>query len=180
MDAVDYFLGKADALLVPVVAGILIVAFAAWAFGKQYNSFVFRLKLLDRKREGQQDIAGLRWQAYERLVLFVERIRPHGLLVRLYEPGMDATTLEQLVIANIREEYQHNVTQQLYVDEASWALVGKIKDTTFSLIRQSAAVLPPEATGKDLSAQVLQRIAELNENPYDIALRLIRSHANSF
>lgn len=182
MDAVDYFLGKADALFVPVVAGILVVSFASWAFWKQYNSHVFRLKMLDRQREGQQsqpEASALRWQAYERLVLFVERIRPNGLLVRLHEPGMGADALEQLLIASIREEYQHNVTQQLYVREESWALVVQLKETTFALIRQSAAVLPPGASGKELSQQVLQRVAGLGENPYDIALRLIRGHANA-
>lgn len=178
MGAVDYFLGKADELLVPVVAGILIVSFAAWAFGKVYNSHVFRLKMWERNRESHPDASGLRWQAYERIVLFVERIRPHGMLVRLHQPGMDAVTLEQLLIASIREEYQHNVTQQLYVRQESWALVVQLKETTSLLIRQSAAVLPPGASGKDLSTEVLQRIAELDENPYDIALHLLRNHAN--
>lgn len=179
MDAVDYFLGKLDALLVPVIAGILIVSFAAWAFGKQYNSHVFRLKLLDRKREGQQDVSGLRWQAYERIVLFIERIRPHGMLLRLYEPGMDAGTLEQVLVASIREEYQHNVTQQLYVREESWAAVVQLKETTLSLIRHASASLPPGASGKELSTALLQRIAGLDDNPYDLALRLIRGHANA-
>ncbi len=183
MDAVDYFLGKADALFVPVVAGIFLVSFASWIFWKGYNSHVFRLKLLDRQRESQQPpassgLATLRLQAYERIVLFIERIRPQGMLLRLYQPGVSADVLEQLLLAAIREEYQHNVTQQLYVSEESWAMVVHLKETTQTLVRQAAAALPPDATGKVLAEQVLQRVANLEENPYDIALHLIRNHVN--
>lgn len=179
MDPVDYVIHKLDALFVPVITGFLVVSFASWVFWKQYNNHVFRLKLLERKREGQQDTSSLKWQAYERIILFIERIRPQGMLVRLHQPGIDAAAFEHLLIASIREEYQHNVTQQLYVEEESWALVVQLKDTTFSLIRQSAAELPPGSTGKELSAQILQRIATLDGNPYDMALRLIRVHVNS-
>ncbi len=180
MDAVDYFLGKADALFVPVVAGMLLISFASWLFWKSYNSYVFRFKLLDRQRESQQspsELSGLRWQAYERIILFIERIRPHAMLLRLHEPGMDAETLEQRLLEAIREEYQHNVTQQLYVREETWAMVVQLKETTVSLIRQAAAAMAAEATGRALSERVLQHVASLDDNPYDIALRLIRSQA---
>lgn len=183
MDAVDYFLEKADALFVPVVAGMVLVSFASWLFWKGYNSHVFRIKMLDRQRESQQPrasagLATLRLQAYERIVLFIERIRPQGMLLRLHQPGVSADVLEQLILAAIREEYQHNVTQQLYVSEESWAMVVRLKETTQTLVRQAAAALPPDATGRALGEQLIRHVASLEENPYDIALRLIRKHAN--
>ena len=132
-------------------------------------------QLLELKKASIEKTLPLRLQAYERLVLFVERITPANLLLRAQVPGITASELQQMLSAEIRNEYHHNVSQQLYVNNVSWEVVKKIKEDTLSLINNVARSLPPDAPGIDMSKSILSHISSLEENPYDIALNVIKS-----
>lgn len=158
-----------------VLAGSLVVALANWMFWVKYNSHVFRMKLLDSKHAANKQLVPLRLQAYERLILFVERINPTNLLIRLHEPGLNAVDFQESLLHEIRAEFQHNVTQQLYVSDAAWSIVKQLKENTVALIRNGGAGLPASATANELIKLLLAHIAEQDENPYDLVLKAIKS-----
>ncbi|SKB27815.1 hypothetical protein SAMN05660226_00305 [Parapedobacter luteus] len=158
-----------------VLAGCLVMGVANWMFWTKYNSHVFRLKMLEAGHAARKELQPLRLQAYERLVLFVERIAPANMLLRLHEPGLDAEAFQHLLVSEIRAEYQHNITQQLYVSTAAWAVTKQLKQRTVALIRNAAAGLPANADAKELSTVILEHINTLDENPYDLALKAIKS-----
>jgi len=116
----------------------------------------------------------LRLQAYERVVLFVERVNPSNLLIRMNANSYSAAELHSLVVAEIRNEYQHNVSQQIYVTTKAWSVVRRVKDDSLSMITNAYRGLPEGASGLDLSRTVLGHLSSLEENPYDIATILIR------
>jgi hypothetical protein len=156
------------------ISGIIIF-FAAWYFIKPMLVQNLNFQRVELRKASIQHTLPLRLQAYERSVLFIERINPSNLFIRLQSPGMTAIQLHQLVLAEIRAEYQHNISQQIYVSDVSWTVVKRIKDETIGIVSSALNSLPAEASAMDLSKSVLTHLANLeSENPYDLALSLIK------
>ena len=156
------------------ISGIMIF-FAAWYFIKPLLVQNLNFQRVELRKASIQHTLPLRLQAYERSVLFIERINPSNLFIRLQSPGMTAIQLHQLVLAEIRAEYQHNISQQIYVSDVSWTVVKRIKDETIGIVSGALNSLPDEAIAMDLSKSVLTHLANLeSENPYDVALSLIK------
>lgn len=105
----------------------------------------------------------LKIAAYERLTLFAERNKIDNLINRFYQPGLDTQTMRQLMLQSIREEFDHNVTQQLYVKAPIWDAVSKIKEQNMFIINQVAAMLPGDAPAMEFNKQLIQLIHQ-NEN----------------
>ena len=158
-----------------ILAGCAVAGVANWMFWTKYNSHIFRLKTWEAGHAAKKEVLPLRLQAYERLVLLIERINPANAAVRLHSPDLDAKAFEHLLIEEIRAEYQHNITQQLYVSDVAWSVTERVKDNTVALIRNAGAGMPPHASAKELSTVLLAHVAALDENPYDIALKTIKS-----
>lgn len=171
MDITVFFID----LIKYALAGCVVVSLANWMFWTKYGSYTFRLKMLEKKHASDKDILPLRLQAYERLILFVERISPVNMLVRLHEQDLSAADFEQHLISEIRAEYQHNVTQQLYVSDVAWSVISQLKDNTVALIRNAGMGLQAAASAKDLSTVLLGHIAALDDNPYELALKTIKN-----
>ena len=97
----------------------------------------------------------LQLQAYERLVMLSERIALPGLISRVNQPGLTAKEMQLLLLENIKQEYEYNMTQQIYVSPVAWEAVKNLKEQTMLIINQVAAALPPESTGNDLNRVLL-------------------------
>lgn len=102
------------------------------------------------------DSTSLRLQAYERLVLLVERIALPNLISRLNQPGISAVEMKIILAENIRHEFDYNSTQQLYVSPVSWDSVRNLKEQNIMIIHQVAAALPPEASATELNKKILE------------------------
>lgn len=126
------------------------------------------------RKEMSAQLLPLRLQAHERLIVFIERINPANLFVRLHQQGIALADLQSILLNEIRAEYQHNVAQQLYVSSTTWNVVRGLKDDTLAMINHAAKALPPHAAGVELSRKVLQHMAENADNPYDLTLDLIK------
>ena len=100
----------------------------------------------------------LRLQAYERLVLLSERISLPSLISRVSLPGISAREMQMLLIEAIKQEYEYNVTQQVYVSTTAWNAVRNLRDQTMLIINQVANMLPAGASSADLNKQLLEVI----------------------
>ena len=161
------------------IAG-LIVFFVGWFFIRAYIQEKFNFRLLELKKAGLEHTLPLRLQAYERTVVFLERINPANMLVRLHIAGMSAREMQNMILADIRAEYQHNISQQIYVSDRAWSVVKKIKEDTISMINGAVNALPENASALDLNKSVLTHLAGLEtENPYDVALSIVKRDMQS-
>ena len=97
----------------------------------------------------------LQLQAYERLVMLSERIALPNLISRVNQPGLNAREMQLLLLENIKQEYEYNMTQQIYVSPVAWEAVKNLKEQTMLIVNQVAAALPAEATGNDLNRVLL-------------------------
>lgn|SRR5690606_5956221 len=137
-------------------------------------------KVVPRAGSGPDPTVSLRLQAYERLVLLVERISPASLFLRNHKPGLTAMELNAMLISEIRAEFEHNMTQQLYVSERSWQMTRSLKDKTVSMINGIAQGLAENATGMDLTRAVLDHVSALENDPYQQTLALLREEVKAF
>ena len=121
----------------------------------------------------------VRMQAYERLVLLLERIEPAGLLVRTNSPGMNASRLQSALIQAIRSEFDHNLSQQLYVSSKVWEMVRNAREETIKRINTAAMKLTPEATSADLASLILINDMDLETSAVKGALDLLKVEARN-
>lgn len=93
----------------------------------------------------------LKLQAYERLILLADRIALPNLIPKLSQPGFTADQMQLLLIENIKQEFEYNITQQMYVSAEAWNAVKSLKEQNISIVTQIAKLLPETATGFDLN-----------------------------
>lgn len=121
----------------------------------------------------------VRMQAYERLVLLLERIEPAGLLIRTNMPGMNALQLQSALIQSIRSEFDHNLSQQLYVSTKAWEMVRNAREETIKRINTAAMKLTSEATSADLASLILINDMDAEQSAVKGALDLLKSEARN-
>jgi len=120
-------------LLPAIVVGIIAYFFFK---GHTANEEGRRRYLI--QKEAQKQVLPIRLQAYERITLFLERIDPNKLLVRVKPFADDVQKYEELLVNNIEQEFEHNLSQQIYLTQEGWNLVKAAKNATIHVIRQAA------------------------------------------
>lgn len=119
----------------------------------------------------------LRLQAYERLAIFAERAGLRNIVSRMQVTGESAATLHNAMIAEIKNEYDYNASQQIYVSPEMWNAITKLKDQNIYIINQLAAGLPPQANAVDLSKHILQYSLSSNAELNLIVLEALQFEA---
>lgn len=132
MDEAFQVLNYAAYLLPAIVVGIV-----AYYFFKGHTANEEGRRRYLVQKEAQKELLPLRLQAYERLTLFLERIDPMKLLVRVKPFSDSIEDYENLLINTIEQEFEHNLTQQIYVSPECWNLVHAAKNATIHVIRQA-------------------------------------------
>ena len=139
-------------LLVPLV----ILAGAAWYFMKYYLKTEKDKMLLQIGLNNKELITPVRLQAYERMVLLLERIEPSKVILRNVSIGQTAAQFHQTVTRNINDEFDHNLSQQLYISSQSWDLIRKAHQSVLSFINDAASKVEADAPASDLARLLLQ------------------------
>jgi hypothetical protein len=98
----------------------------------------------------------LQLQAYERLTLLTDRIALPNLVNRVNQPGLSAKEMQLLLAQTIRQEFEHNTTQQIYVSAEAWGAVKNLKEQNLLIVNQVASFLPENATGLELNKSLLE------------------------
>lgn len=122
------------AFLLPAI----VVGIVAYYFFKGHTANEEGRRRYLIQKEAQNKLIPLRLQAYERLTLFLERIDPNKLLIRVKPYSDELEKYEDLLIKNIDQEFEHNLTQQIYITPDCWNLINAAKNATIQVIRQSA------------------------------------------
>lgn len=120
-------------------------------------------------------ITPVRLTAYERLVLFVERISPDSLMVRVQDSSLTSAQFHSFLLATIRAEYEHNLSQQVYVSPEAWTFVKNAKESMIQLINTSASNVPPQVPSFELAKVILDTYQNTsNETPTMFAINFLK------
>ncbi|NCX95658.1 MAG: hypothetical protein EBX41_04475 [Chitinophagia bacterium] len=151
------------------------------------TSVIVRRFLVEETRKKQlavfQDVQDttlrLRLQAYERLIIFLERMQPIQLLPRVYETGMTVRDLQHSATFSIISEFEHNLSQQIYTSAAAWAMVRSVKEQTINMINNLGVSLNPDAPARELHARILEYLLkDGTKSPIDIGLELLHDEVS--
>ena len=153
----------------------LLILIAVYLMMSSYFDNEDRRRRAELRAQNQRQALPLRLQAYERLALFLERISPNSLVVRVKSGSLSNAEYLLLLQKSIRDEYEHNLSQQIYVSDEVWDYVTTEKSATVSLLNTVSAQLDPEASGAELSKALLGAAMELKQLPTQAALKHLKA-----
>lgn len=148
----------------------LVVFLASYLILKKFLDKEERKLRYEFSLRNEQFTIPIRLQAYERIILFLERISPESLIVRVNQNGMTSKQLQSKLLSAIRSEYEHNMSQQVYVSPAAWSVVKSARSNLIKIINVSAGSVDPESPSMNLSKVILENIMEAEESPVDTAI----------
>ncbi len=155
----------------------LIVFAATYFILKQYISSQYDLKALELRSKYSKDAIPLKLQAYERLLLFCERISIPNLIFRLKTNAMTSIELRNAMIISVQKEYEHNMAQQLYTSQKLWDILSLAKNDVISMISQEATTIGPQENANQLSSQLLNKLQVGGRSPIDVSINAIKEEA---
>jgi hypothetical protein len=117
--------------------------------------FLGRQAKIKSRPNDQFNTVPLQLQAYERLVVLCERIAIPSLISRTNLPALSAREMQVMLLESVKQEFEYNTSQQIYVDSSAWEAVKNLKDQNMLIINQVSDMLPPNAKGSDLNKHLL-------------------------
>lgn len=124
--------------------------------------------------QNSRTVTPIRLQAYERIILFLERISLESLIVRVSSTDMSANQLHSAMLNAIRSEFEHNLSQQIYMSPQAWEVVRNARSNMIKIINSEVERLPANSTAMALSKQLLERIMELEKEPTRAAIDYLK------
>jgi hypothetical protein len=152
----------------------LIVFFTAWALLRNMIKDDQERRRQEIILQGARTVTPIKLQAYERIVLFLERISLESLLVRVSTPDMTVAQLQSALLTTIRSEFEHNLSQQIYMSPQAWEVVKNARSNTIKMINSESEKIKGDAPGIELSQQLLEKVMELEKEPTRAAIDYIK------
>jgi hypothetical protein len=162
-----------DILMITIPA--LIVFLTAWVLLRN----MIRNDQDKRRQElilqNSRTVTPIKLQAYERIVLFLERISLESLIMRVSSPDMTAAQLHSAMLSAIRSEFEHNLSQQIYMSQPAWEVVRNARSNMIKIINSEAEKIPPDSSGMLLSKSLLEKIMDLENEPTRTAIDYVKA-----
>ena len=157
----------------------LCVLLATWLVMRQFYKAEAEKRLWELKRHAQKEISPIRLRAYERLSLLLERTTPEHMLLELNLGEMTILQVQQHLIRTVRMEYEHNLSQQVYVGGQVWGLIQNAKEQTLAFVTTIAQQLPADATALDYAKMLITAYTTNGDTPNELALQALKKEAQT-
>ena len=161
-------------LILIILLPSLIVFLTSFYLIKNFLDHSTRSKMLELKKKNSETSLPLRLQAFERIVLFLERISPNNLIIRVNTPTMTARQLQRELLLTIRTEFEHNLSQQIYMSSASWEAVKKAKEEVTQIVNLVAMKVKETAPSNELAQLIIEASSRLNKLPTTEAIEVLK------
>ena len=126
------------------------------------------------RKQTHEIVTPIRLRAYERLVLLLQRTQPTSILMRQNLNKMTVLRLQTELLKQIREEFEHNAAQQIYVSQAAWTLVSNAKESLINLVNVSAAQYQPTDPALPMAQLLIKAYGDFENPPSEVALKYLR------
>ncbi|MDX5421185.1 MAG: hypothetical protein LPK07_13695 [Hymenobacteraceae bacterium] len=160
--------------LLKIVLPALIVAGAMYYLVQKHYERDYKIRVLELRQKNAEVITPIRLQAYERVVLLLERITPSNLLLRVSAANQTAADYHRLLLSEIRSEFNHNLSQQVYMTGQAWQQVKHAREEVVNLINRTYQELPEKAKGTDLAKRILENILSSEQDPTARAITYVK------
>ncbi|MBQ6667152.1 MAG: hypothetical protein IJM65_03415 [Bacteroidales bacterium] len=160
-------------VVIGMVAVSAVVGLTSYWMLRLSNEKELKKIVLEKKREASSAVAPIRLQAYERVALLLERIRPESLLLREMPGDRTVAQYHAFLMTSIRNEFEHNLSQQVYISSALWEAVKRAREETAKVLHLAAGSLADDAPGTQLASRILEMTVSVKNEPTDEALALL-------
>ena len=148
--------------LLKILGPAIIVLYASFLMVNSLLKARFNELNSSFKQKSQKEILPIKLQAYERIILLLERSNPNNLIPRLSQKEMNVTVFQHLLIKEIRQEFNHNLAQQIYLSNEAWSYITASIEDTVTLINEAAMGMGDEHSGLDLGKLILEKAVKKN------------------
>ena len=155
------------------------VLLATWLVMHRFYKSEAEKRLWELKRLSQKEISPIRMRAYERLTLLLERTTPEHMLIELNLSEMTPLQVQAHLMRTIRQEYDHNLSQQIYISNEVWDLIDNAKQQTIAFVNSIAQQMPPESNALDYAKTLITAYRSNGDTPHDIALQALKNEAKT-
>jgi len=159
-----------------VVLPMALLVLVVYLVLKQFFQGQARLKAMELQRDRKKDTLELRLNAYERLALYMERISFPDMIMRISSSEMEAYTLYSAIIMTIQKEYEHNLSQQIYISENLWQIIRLAKQDLANLVTEAYAE-DEKQTMEQYRNRLIQMYSNWSPNPVEKAKSAVRQEA---
>jgi len=158
----------------------LIVMGTAYLLIRTFIDDERQKRRIEFRTNNQKTITPIRLQAYERIVLFLERISPDSLIIRLQSSDLTSQKLQSDMLSLIRAEFEHNMSQQIYISSQAWEVTKNAKENIIKIINTAADKIKPESTSIELSKKILESLVTFEKLPNHSAIDFIKNEVTQF
>lgn len=162
-----------DLLKIIIPAGIVL--YAMFLTVKTMLQKQNEAKIIEIKAKNKEIVLPIRLQAYERMSLFLERISPDQVIKRVQTNDMNVAELQYLLLNEIREEYNHNLSQQVYMSDEAWKIIKNAKEELIMVVNQSAKDLEPESKSIELVKKIYEESLEKKIDSIEYGLSFLKN-----
>jgi hypothetical protein len=161
--------------LVKIIIPAGIVLYAMFLTVKTMLQKQNEAKIIEIKAKNKEIVLPIRLQAYERMSLFLERISPDQIIKRVQKNDMNVAELQYLLQNEIREEFNHNLSQQVYMSDEAWKIIKNAKEELIMVVNQSAKELDPEAKSIELVKKIYEESLEKKIDSIEYGLSFLKN-----
>ncbi|MBN1768189.1 MAG: hypothetical protein JXR50_06790 [Prolixibacteraceae bacterium] len=161
------------AMLLPMAIVFLFVYYMLKSFFDQFN----RQRKQELRVRYSKETLPLRLQAYERIVLLLERIKPESLVMRLSKPELKTVELQRAMLESIRNEFDHNLSQQIYLSDEAWRMVEAARHSMMQLLSATADEHAPDSPYMEYATDILDEFSSISDDPLTMAIRFVQKEA---
>lgn len=133
-----------------------------------------KARILEIKKKQASEITPVKLQAYERLTIFLDRISPDNLVMRHSRSGQTATELRRKLIQSITEEFNHNISQQIFISDQSWELIKAVKEQIIGIVEHCYQQCDEQSSGPELGKRILNYLMEQKDVPTQKAIQFLK------
>jgi hypothetical protein len=160
--------------ILKIILPALLVMFTAWLVLRNLLKNDQEKRRQELILQNSRTVTPIKLQAYERIVLFLERISLESLLIRTNTTGMSASQLHSALLSTIRSEFEHNLSQQIYMSPQAWEVVRNARSNTIKIINTTFEKTKESTSGMEFSKNLLERVMDLEKEPTRAAIDYIK------
>ncbi|MEY3084633.1 MAG: hypothetical protein RL037_813 [Bacteroidota bacterium] len=161
-------------IIVVLIIALLSIVWIVQSFLKKAEAREIKYLQIELKKQRQEYFLPSRFEAYQRAILFLERIHPNSLVLRLNKPGLPARVFQTEILKSIRDEYDHNVVQQLFISSTAWDMMKKSREDVVRIINLAGDQMTDSSTSLDLSMKIFEVLAQLEHLTIDVSIDFIK------
>lgn len=157
-----------------IILPAMAVMYAMYLTVKMFIQKEWQSQKMELSQKSIETVLPIRLQAYERMCLFLERISPNNLIVRLNNAEYNAAQFQHVLLSEVREEYNHNLSQQVYMSDEAWNMVRRAMEDLVVKINQAGSEVSKEAKSLDLAKRIFDLVMEQGSDQINEALVFIK------